>query len=83
MTIFLQGNAAGTGTFKRCLGGHRLTVPVNFQPPSGPYLGASDYRPQPVPCRISFGWGAHVPVGNLSSLWRTLSEQLRPSFRRA
>lgn len=83
MNIFLQRNVAGTGTFKRRLGGRRLTVPVNFQLTSGPYKGTSDYRHQPVLCRISFGWGAHMPVGNTSSLRRTLLEQLPASFRRA
>jgi hypothetical protein len=83
MNIFLQGNVAGTGTFKRRLGGRRLTVPVNFQTTPGPHIGPSDYRHQPVPCRISFGWGAHMPVGNISSLRRMLLEQRRPSFRRA
>lgn len=53
MNTFLQGNAAGSGTFIRRLGGRRLTVPVNFQPTSGPYKGTCDYRHQPVPCRIS------------------------------
>ncbi len=83
MNIFLQRNAAGTGTFKRRLGGRRLTVPVNFQPTPGPYKGTSDYRHQPVLCRISFGWGAHMPVGNTSSLRRMLLDQLPASFRRA
>ena len=66
MNIFLQGNAAEAGICKHRLGGRgSLGMSAYFQLTSGPYKGTCDYRHQPVPCRISFGWGAHMPVGNI------------------